>query len=77
MGMGNRRSAAALPIGVAQSGVHAMLYWTLIFLVIALVAGLFGFGGIASASAGIAKILFAIFLVLFLVSLVIGVVRGA
>ncbi|MBV1799532.1 DUF1328 domain-containing protein [Siccirubricoccus sp. G192] len=54
-----------------------MLYWTLIFLVIALVAGLFGFGGIASASAGIAKILFAIFLVLFLISLVFGVIRGA
>jgi uncharacterized membrane protein YtjA (UPF0391 family) len=54
-----------------------MLYWTLIFLVIALVAGLFGFGGIASASAGIAKILFAIFLVLFLVSLIFGVARGA
>jgi uncharacterized membrane protein YtjA (UPF0391 family) len=54
-----------------------MLYWTLIFLVIALVAGLFGFGGIASASAGIAKVLFAIFLVLFLVSLIFGVVRGA
>jgi len=54
-----------------------MLYWTLIFLVVALVAGLFGFGGIASASAGIAKTLFAIFLVLFLISLVFGVVRGA
>jgi uncharacterized membrane protein YtjA (UPF0391 family) len=54
-----------------------MLYWTLIFLVIALVAGLFGFGGIASASAGIAKILFAIFLVLFLVSLIFGAIRGA
>lgn len=54
-----------------------MLYWTIIFLVIALVAGLFGFGGIATASAGIAKILFAIFLVLFLVSLVFGVIRGA
>jgi uncharacterized membrane protein YtjA (UPF0391 family) len=54
----------------------AMLYWTLIFLVVALVAGLFGFGGIASASAGIAKILFAIFIVLFLLSLVFGVVRG-
>lgn len=53
-----------------------MLYWTLIFLVIALVAGLFGFGGIASASAGIAKILFGIFLVLFLLSLVFGAVRG-
>lgn len=54
-----------------------MLYWTLIFLVVALVAGLFGFGGIASASAGIAKVLFAVFLVLFLVSLVFGVIRGA
>ena len=54
-----------------------MLYWTLIFLVVALVAGLFGFGGIASASAGIAKVLFAIFLVLFLVSLIFGVVRGS
>lgn len=54
-----------------------MLTWTLIFLVVALVAGLFGFGGIASASAGMAKVLFAIFLVLFLASLVLGVVRGA
>ena len=53
-----------------------MLYWTLIFLVITLDAGLFGFGGIASASAGIAKILFVIFLVLFLFSLVFGAVRG-
>ncbi|HYZ30762.1 MAG TPA: DUF1328 domain-containing protein [Crenalkalicoccus sp.] len=52
-----------------------MLYWTLIFLVIALVAGLFGFGGIAAASAGIAKILFGIFLILFLVSLIFGVIR--
>jgi uncharacterized membrane protein YtjA (UPF0391 family) len=57
--------------------MDVMLYWTLIFLVIALVAGLFGFGGIATASAGIAKVLFAIFLVLFLVSLIFGVVRGA
>ena len=54
-----------------------MLYWTLAFLVVALVAGLFGFGGIASASAGIAKILFAVFLGLFLISLVVGIIRGA
>ena len=53
-----------------------MLYWTLVFLVIALIAGLFGFGGIASASAGIAKILFGIFLVLFLLSMIFGAVRG-
>jgi uncharacterized membrane protein YtjA (UPF0391 family) len=52
-----------------------MLYWTLVFLVVALVAGLFGFGGIASASAGIAKILFGVFIVLFLVSLVVGAMR--
>ena len=41
----------------------------------ALVAALFGFGGIASASAGIAQILFFLFLVLFVVSLIAGVVR--
>lgn len=52
-----------------------MLYWTLVFLVVALIAGLFGFGGIASASAGIAKVLFGIFIVLFLVSLVFGALR--
>ncbi|WP_135465797.1 DUF1328 domain-containing protein [Crenalkalicoccus roseus] len=53
-----------------------MLYWSLVFLVLALVAALFGFGGLASAFASIAKVLFAIFLVLFLVSLVFGLVQG-
>jgi uncharacterized membrane protein YtjA (UPF0391 family) len=42
---------------------------------VALIAGVLGFGGIASASAGIAKVLFAIFLVLFLVSLFFGYVH--
>ena len=46
-----------------------MLYWALVFLVVALIAGLFGFGGIASASAGIAQILFFVFLVLLVISL--------
>jgi len=49
-----------------------MLYYTWIFLVIALIAALFGFGLVASAAAGIAKILFFVFLVLFLVSLIGG-----
>ena len=49
-----------------------MLYYTWIFLVIALLAALFGFGLIASAAAGIAKILFFIFLALFLISLITG-----
>ena len=49
-----------------------MLYYTWIFLVIALVAALFGFGLVASAAAGMAKIVFFIFLALFLISLVTG-----
>jgi uncharacterized membrane protein YtjA (UPF0391 family) len=49
-----------------------MLGWAVVFLIIALVAAVFGFGGIAAASAGIAKLLFFIFLVLFIVSLVFG-----
>ena len=52
----------------------AMLRWALIFLVVAIVAGIFGFAGIMMAAAGIAKLLFYLFLVLFLVSLVMGLV---
>ncbi|NYZ17698.1 DUF1328 domain-containing protein [Azospirillum sp. RWY-5-1] len=52
-----------------------MLYWAAVFLVIALVAGLFGFGGVASASAGIAQFLFFLFVVLFAASLILGLVR--
>jgi uncharacterized membrane protein YtjA (UPF0391 family) len=53
-----------------------MLYWALIFLIVALVAGLFGFGGIATASAGMAKILFGVFLLFTVVALLVGAVRG-
>ena len=52
-----------------------MLYWAVVFLVIAIVAALFGFGGIATASAGIAKILFVVFLIVFIVALLFGL-RG-
>lgn len=54
-----------------------MLGWTVTFLVVALVAALFGFGGIAVAAAGIARILFFIFLILFVASLVGGLIRRA
>ena len=53
-----------------------MLYYTLVFLLIAIVAGLLGFGVIAFAAAGIARILFFIFLVMFLVSLLSHLGRG-
>lgn len=49
-----------------------MLSWALLFLVLALIAGLFGFEIVASAFAGIAQILFFVFLVLFVVLLFVG-----
>jgi uncharacterized membrane protein YtjA (UPF0391 family) len=52
-----------------------MLYYAAVFLVIALVAALFGFGGIAVGAIEIAKVLFFVFLVLFVVSLVVGLAR--
>jgi uncharacterized membrane protein YtjA (UPF0391 family) len=52
-----------------------MLYWAMVFLVIALVAGALGLGGAQIVSANIAWILFVVFLALFLISLVAGGVR--
>jgi uncharacterized membrane protein YtjA (UPF0391 family) len=54
-----------------------MLRWALICLVIALVAAVLGFGGIAAGAASIAKFLFYIFLLIFVVSLIMGLVRRA
>ena len=53
-----------------------MLSWVVTFLIVALIAGILGFGGIAGASIEIAKIIFFVALVLFLVSAVVGLVRG-
>jgi uncharacterized membrane protein YtjA (UPF0391 family) len=49
-----------------------MLSYAITFLVIALIAALLGFGGIAGTAVGIAKVLFFVFLVLFVISLVMG-----
>jgi uncharacterized membrane protein YtjA (UPF0391 family) len=56
-------------------GTKTMLYWAVVFFIIALVAAIFGFTGIFVAAAGIAKILFVIFLVLLIISLIAGGVR--
>ena len=56
----------------------SLLAWALIFLIVALIAAAFGFGGIAAAATGIAKTLFFIFLVVFVVLLVMALLgRGA
>jgi uncharacterized membrane protein YtjA (UPF0391 family) len=49
-----------------------MLRWALVFLAVTIVAAVFGFGGIAAEAAWIAKILFVVFLALFVISLVMG-----
>jgi len=52
-----------------------MLRWALIFFVVALIAAAFGFLGIAAAAVSVARLLFYVFLILFLVSLISGLAR--
>jgi uncharacterized membrane protein YtjA (UPF0391 family) len=49
-----------------------MLSWAVGFFILALVAAFFGFGGIASSAAGIAKVLLVLFIIGFVLSLFIG-----
>jgi uncharacterized membrane protein YtjA (UPF0391 family) len=53
-----------------------MLSWAVLFLVIAIIAAIFGFGGIAGTAAGIAQVLFYIFIAIFIISLLVGLARG-
>ncbi|RYG49194.1 DUF1328 domain-containing protein [bacterium] len=53
-----------------------MLKWALIFLIVALVAGVLGFGGIAGSAVGIAQILFWAFIIITAVLFLIGLVSG-
>ena len=56
--------------------VKIMLQWALTFLVVALVAAVFGFGGIAAVSVDIARLLFFVFIVLFLIAAVVHALKG-
>jgi uncharacterized membrane protein YtjA (UPF0391 family) len=53
-----------------------MLSWVVTFLIVALIAGILGFGGVAGASIEIAKIIFFVAVVLFLISAIVGLARG-
>jgi uncharacterized membrane protein YtjA (UPF0391 family) len=53
-----------------------MFGWAITFLIVALIAAVLGFGGIAASAVEIAKIIFFVAIVLFVVSAVIGLVRG-
>jgi uncharacterized membrane protein YtjA (UPF0391 family) len=61
----------AYPINQLEEA-HIMLKWALVFLVISLIAGVFGFTGIAAGAAAIAKVLFFVALLVFVVFLVLG-----
>ena len=52
-----------------------MLRWSLVFFIVAVVAAVFGFGGIAAGATEIARVLFFLFVVIFLVSLVWGLMK--
>jgi len=54
----------------------SLLKWALIFLVISIIAAVFGFGGVAAASADIARVLFYIFVAIFVVLLMLGIVAA-
>ncbi len=53
-----------------------MLYWALLFLIVAIVAGIFGFRDVEGIATQIAKVLFFIFVVVFLISLITHFVRS-
>ena len=52
-----------------------MLYYAAVFFIVALIAGLFCFSGLAASAVGIAKILFFVFILLFAVSLIVAFMR--
>lgn len=53
-----------------------MIGWAITFLLVALVAAVFGFGGIAGTAVEIAKLIFFVAIVLFAISAVVGLIRG-
>jgi uncharacterized membrane protein YtjA (UPF0391 family) len=77
VGLSQNDLAVAKEVGSLISKGNTMLSWAITFLVIAIIAAVLGFGGIAGTAAGIAKVLFFVFLVLFVVSLIFGRGRAA
>lgn len=53
-----------------------MLRWAILCLILALVAAVFGFGGIAATFVDVAQILFFVFIILFILAAVVGVMQG-
>jgi uncharacterized membrane protein YtjA (UPF0391 family) len=67
---------AAAQAAAQQARIMAMLGWALTFLIVALIAAVLGFGGIAGFAVEIAKIIFFVAIILFVISAVVGLMRG-
>jgi uncharacterized membrane protein YtjA (UPF0391 family) len=63
------------PAGPPVQEEKDMLHYAVVFLVIALIAALFGFGGIAAGAVGIAKILFFVFVIMAVVTFVLSLLK--
>ncbi|HIH25704.1 DUF1328 domain-containing protein [Candidatus Woesearchaeota archaeon] len=60
-----------------KKGLSGLLYWAIIFLIVAIVTGIFGFGIISGYSFTIAKVLAVIFVILFVISVIAHVIKKA
>jgi len=67
--------ATVLSFATKQGKEGFMLHYAVVFLVIALIAAVFGFGGIAAGAVEIAKLLFFVFIVMAVVTFVVGLIR--
>jgi uncharacterized membrane protein YtjA (UPF0391 family) len=64
-----------LTTSLEERDMGNLLYWAVVFLVVAIIAGVLGFGGVAGAATQGASLLFWIAVILFVVSLVAGLAR--
>jgi uncharacterized membrane protein YtjA (UPF0391 family) len=72
--VGNNQRSCSFAKDKHRAWRFPVLKWALFFFIIAIVAGIFGFTGIASGAAAIAKFLFVAAIVIFLIFLVLGVI---
>ena len=66
------RTSSSSALRQHPNSSYLMLSWTLTFIVVALIAGVLGFGALAGAAATVAQVCFVIFLILFVLSLIRG-----
>lgn len=71
----NRRARGELRMPF-RSRKSSMLRWIVLLLVLAVIAGILGFGGVTHAAVGIAQVLFAVFVALLVLAVIFGAVRG-